>query len=89
MTPAQLTAWRQDRGWSGAEAARQLGCARNSMAAWEAGRAEIPRYIELACVALANNWQLAPQASRTESESFRTEAESFRIESERFRTESD
>jgi transcriptional regulator with XRE-family HTH domain len=55
MKPIILTTWRERFGWSRAEAARQLGCARNSLAAWENGTAEIPKYIALACSALALN----------------------------------
>lgn len=53
MTAADLTAWRTALGISRAEASRRLGCAENSLAAYEAGKTRIPRYIALACAALA------------------------------------
>jgi transcriptional regulator with XRE-family HTH domain len=53
MTAASLTAWRKRLGWSKAEAARRLGCSKNSILAWENGQA-VPLYIALACQALAN-----------------------------------
>lgn len=54
MSPAQLIAWRERLGWTRIEASRQIGCSQNSITAWEAGRTRIPRYIALACRALAN-----------------------------------
>jgi DNA-binding XRE family transcriptional regulator len=55
MTGTDMTNWRQRFTWSRAEASRQLGCSRNSIIAWENGTAKIPRYIALACSALALN----------------------------------
>jgi transcriptional regulator with XRE-family HTH domain len=62
MTGEQLTAWRLAENFNRAEAARELGCARNSIIAWENGKAEIPRYIELACLAIAHKLHQAPAA---------------------------
>jgi transcriptional regulator with XRE-family HTH domain len=55
MKPINMTTWRQRFGWSRTEAAKQLGCSRNSLAAWESGASGIPKYIALACSALAMN----------------------------------
>ncbi len=53
MRPDQLIAWRDRLGFNKAEAARRLGIARNSLAAYEAGAQTVPIYIALACAALA------------------------------------
>lgn len=55
MTPAEFTAWLDHMGWSQREAARRLGCGRNTISAWLDGQAPtpIPPYIALACAALA------------------------------------
>lgn len=53
MTPEQFTRWRERLGWTRTKAAEELGCAPNSITAWEQGRSKIPRYIALACRALA------------------------------------
>jgi DNA-binding XRE family transcriptional regulator len=47
-----LIVWRERMGYSQAEAAKMLGCSRNSLAGWETGQ-RIPHYIGLACAALA------------------------------------
>lgn len=54
MTPAQLTAWRQRLGLSKVGAAEAIGCHRDAIAKWEAGKHPIPRYIALACAAVAH-----------------------------------
>jgi len=56
MTPASFKAWRERLyGPRGVRAAAEaLGCSRTSIHAWETGRHEVPRYIALACQALAN-----------------------------------
>jgi transcriptional regulator with XRE-family HTH domain len=55
MTPQTLLAWRERLGIrSRAEAARRLGVARNTYAAYEEGTRRIPLYIALACAALAH-----------------------------------
>lgn len=53
LTAQTLTAWRERMGYSKAEAAREVGCSRNAWAAWEDGKSPVPRYIGLACAALA------------------------------------
>ena len=54
MTPTSFKSWRErlygERGITAA--AEALGCSRTSIRAWETGRHDIPRYIELACEAL-------------------------------------
>lgn len=57
MTAAQLSAWRKRLGYSKTEAAEALGCHRNALAGWEAGKNPIPKYIELACLYLATDWK--------------------------------
>lgn len=54
MTAASLTAWRERLHLNRAEAALKLGCSRNALAGWEAGRHPVPDYIALACAALAH-----------------------------------
>lgn len=53
MTADDITAWRNTLGISRAEASRRLGCAENTLQAYEQGRVRIPLYIALACAALA------------------------------------
>ncbi len=53
MTPADLRHWLDTRDISLYEAARQLGCSRESLRQWLNGNRRIPRYIALACAALA------------------------------------
>lgn len=52
MSPAQLTGWRQQMGWSRAEAARQLGISPRSLYNYEEGKRKIPEPVALACEAL-------------------------------------
>ena len=60
VTHTSLIAWRARLGIrSRAEAARRLGLARNTYAAYEEGRTPIPLYVALACAALA--FGLPPQ----------------------------
>jgi transcriptional regulator with XRE-family HTH domain len=54
MLPAALISWRGRLNWSAAEAARQLGLARNTYMAYEAGTHPIPLYVAYACQAIAN-----------------------------------
>jgi len=54
MTPAEFRAWRNRLGWGKAEAADHLGMGRNTAARYEAGENAIPRYVALACAALAH-----------------------------------
>jgi transcriptional regulator with XRE-family HTH domain len=53
MTGPDFIAWRERLGWTRTKAADELGCSQNSITAWENGRTRIPRYIALACSALA------------------------------------
>lgn len=53
MTPESLIAWRTRLGLKKAGAARALGVSRNSYAAYEDGARPIPRYVALACAAIA------------------------------------
>ena len=53
MTATSLNAWRERLGLNKSEAALRLGLARNTYAAYEEGRAEIPLYVALACAAIA------------------------------------
>lgn len=52
MTPSELTAWRKRLDLSKVRAAEAIGCHRNALADWEAGRQPIPKYIALACAAV-------------------------------------
>jgi transcriptional regulator with XRE-family HTH domain len=52
---AHLASWREAMGFSQREAAEALGCSRNAFAGWESGEARVPRYIVLACAAVALN----------------------------------
>jgi hypothetical protein len=60
MSGKDFTAWvdrmKATRGWSGRQCAIELGCDKNRIAVYKAGGA--PKYIALACAALAND--LAP-----------------------------
>lgn len=51
MTASDFTAWLTRMGWSDSEAARRLGCGRNSIRFWRQRGA--PLYIGLAAAALA------------------------------------
>jgi DNA-binding XRE family transcriptional regulator len=55
MTPEQFTRWRALLDYNKSDAAQALGCSPNSITAWESGQTRIPRYIALACRALAND----------------------------------
>jgi transcriptional regulator with XRE-family HTH domain len=52
VTPADLRLWIDTRNVSDREAARQLGCSRNTLRKW-LRQEPIPLYIGLACSALA------------------------------------
>jgi DNA-binding XRE family transcriptional regulator len=60
MTAEAITAWRERLGFNRSEAARALGVARNTYAAYEAGTVRIPLYIALACAAIACGLRPAP-----------------------------
>lgn len=54
LGPHTLLAWRERMGYSQREACSALGCSRGAWAGWETGKqSPIPRYIGLACAALA------------------------------------
>lgn len=53
VTPASFLAWRKRLGLNTVQAAKLLGCSRTALNGWEAGLHTIPRYIALACAALA------------------------------------
>ena len=53
MTPASLIAWRERLHLTVVAASAALCCGRRSIQSWEAGRTTIPRYIALACAAIA------------------------------------
>ena len=53
MTLAAFLAWRERLHFDVSDAAKALGCGRRTIQAWQAGRTRIPRYIALACAAIA------------------------------------
>jgi transcriptional regulator with XRE-family HTH domain len=53
LTGATLEAWRTRMGYSQRDACKALGCSRGAWAGWETGGHPVPRYIGLACAALA------------------------------------
>ena len=53
MTASSFIAWRSRLHLTAKAAAETLGCSRNAIARWEAGSVRIPRYIALACAAIA------------------------------------
>jgi len=53
MTPASLIAWRDRLHLNRVEAAAALGISRETLRFYEAGKHPIPRYIALACAAVA------------------------------------
>jgi DNA-binding transcriptional regulator YiaG len=54
VTPQSLTAWRQRLGLTKVAAAEALGCSRDALLKWEQGEHPVPRYIALACAAIAH-----------------------------------
>jgi DNA-binding transcriptional regulator YiaG len=52
--------WRERMGFSVADCAIELGCAEESVRRWERGEAQPPRYIGLACSALALGIDVVP-----------------------------
>ena len=54
MTAASFVAWRERLRLNAKAAAEALGCSRTTIAAYEAGKVRIPRYIALACAAVAH-----------------------------------
>jgi transcriptional regulator with XRE-family HTH domain len=53
LNAATLTAWRDRMGYSQRDACTALGCSRGAWSTWENGTHHVPRYIGLACAALA------------------------------------
>ncbi len=53
MTPASLTAWMTRQNLNKVEACASLGIARTTLDRYLAGSVVIPRYIALACAAVA------------------------------------
>jgi len=53
MTPEALKSWRYSLNLSKREAAKALGCARNTFRAYEMGKYPVPRYIYLATVTIS------------------------------------
>jgi transcriptional regulator with XRE-family HTH domain len=51
--PQVLLSWRERMGFSQRDACVALGCSRGAWAKWETGKAKAPKYIGLACAALA------------------------------------
>ncbi len=54
MTGADFAAWRARLGMNKTSAAKALDLSRNSIIAYETGRAPIPRHVALACTAIAH-----------------------------------
>lgn len=52
-TAQTLIAWRERMGYSQRDACEELGCSRTALGQWEQGKQPVPRYIGLACAALA------------------------------------
>jgi transcriptional regulator with XRE-family HTH domain len=53
LTPASFLAWRKAQRLSANAAAKALGCSRTTLIAYELGKSQIPRYVALACAAIA------------------------------------
>lgn len=53
MTPASLTAWMIRLGLNKSGAASALGISRNTLQSYLEGKTAIPKYIALACAAVA------------------------------------
>lgn len=57
MTKEDFRAWREHMGLNRKQACDALGLGRNTPQRYEDGKAEIPRYVGLACAALAHGLQ--------------------------------
>lgn len=55
MTREAFLAWRKRMNYNQRQAAEALGCSLRSISNWESG-ASIPKYIALACSAVAMGW---------------------------------
>jgi hypothetical protein len=62
MNAEDFAAWLAHMGWSQRRAARELGCAQNSIKAWLKNGA--PTYIGFACTSLAMGWPAWEQAAQ-------------------------
>jgi DNA-binding XRE family transcriptional regulator len=51
--PWTLAEWRTSRQLNKSDAAKLIGCSRQSLDNWESGATETPRYIHLACAAIS------------------------------------
>lgn len=63
MTPADLRAWRAAMAYTQQQAAQALGVSLRTIKAWEAGFADPPAFLALACAALAAGlgpWVVVP-----------------------------
>jgi transcriptional regulator with XRE-family HTH domain len=49
----KLLSWRESMGYSQQDACEQLECSVKDWVQWESGKRPVPRYIDLACAALA------------------------------------
>ena len=56
MTPTDITAWMNRLGINKSQAAASLGIARTTLDRYLSGDKPIPRVVELACIAIANDW---------------------------------
>lgn len=57
MTAQEFKQWRVLMGFNRTEAAAELGLSRNMPRKYENGEADVPRYVALACAALAFDLQ--------------------------------
>jgi transcriptional regulator with XRE-family HTH domain len=53
LAGATLAAWRERMGYSQRDACKALGCSRGAWTRWENSQHDVPKYIGLACSALA------------------------------------
>lgn len=70
MTPAELLQWRKFYFLRAKPAYEALGCAPQTYASWETGKTAIPRYIALACTALAcalGPWPIEPNKGKNDA----------------------
>lgn len=65
LTAQVLRTWRERMGYSQRQAALALGCSRGAWSGWEDGTKQPPRYIGLACAALALGMKISGSISNT------------------------
>lgn len=63
MTPQQLKSWRKRLGLSQKAASEAIGVSHRQLWAYEAGEADIPLTVELACAAVALGLRKFPEAA--------------------------